>query len=509
MDGRRGRIRFVLAIVGVLCVAGLVRVAPLTAGLPYTSYVDEGHVVRPAAHMLARHTRDPGEYQYPPLLISTVAITALAYDVVHPDDMAARARQSDGSEYYDEVEPENLVLIGRLITLAFALGTVLMTVLLGARLLGRFGGLLAGLVVAFIPALVQRSAVVIVDTPATFFVMATLLVCLKLDSPRRPLVWAGVAGAAAAGAFVSKYPSGSVILAVVVVLAFQRDRPRKTRLAQGAIAAVTAVVVALLVMPALYRRPTNVLDHIEAAAEKYDEKASPENYLQQLFSTREVGVLVVVLAVIGLVFLLRANRSRAVTVGWMAFAVAQVGPLLWTGFQPFRNVIPVVPYLGVAVAAAVLPLARWIGRSLGASPGVTRAVALMTTAALCATMLLWGVVPVARVQTVVDSRREARDWAQRAADETDRIAVAEELAFLPSELDRFPGEVTVLSANEMASRSPSEFDIALWGRFTHAEARGQSLPAGWEYVREFGRLPTPASPNIGRGSEELITVYRS
>jgi hypothetical protein len=156
-----------------------------------------------------------------------------------------------------------------------------------------------------------------------------------------------------------------------------------------------------------------------------------------------------------------------------------------------------------------LLLARWIGRTLGASPAVTRAVALMTTAALCTTMLLWGVLPVARVQAVVDSRREVREWAQREADGTDRIAVAEELAILPSELERFPGEVTVLSADDLADRDPNEFDIALWGRFTHAEARGRSLPAGWEYVREFGRVPTPASPNIGRGSDELITIYRS
>jgi hypothetical protein len=517
MDERRARTRFVLAIVGLLCVAGIVRAAPLTAGLPYTSYVDEGHVLRPAAHMLAHRTRDPGEYQYPPLLISTIAVSGLVYDGVHPDDMAAAARQVDGSEYYDEIEPSNLVVIGRLITFVFALGTVLVTVVLGSHLVGRFGGLVAGLVVAFMPALVQRSPVVIVDTPAAFFVMLTLLVTLKLGSSRRPLLWAALAGAAAAGAFVSKYPAGAVFLAVVVVLALQSGRPWRSRLAQGVIAAVTAAAVAVVVMPALYRRPGTVVNQIQTAAEKYEGKATPQSYFEQLVSVREVGVLMVGLSVVGLFFLLRSHRSRVVTLGWLAFAVVQVGSLLWTDFQPFRNVLPVVPFLGVAVAAAVLAFGRRIdsvraSRELErpvAPRAIARPVALTITLALCLTMLVWGVLPVTRLQTIEDSRREAREWLQRTADDSDQILVAEELAFLPSELERLPGEVTVLRADVLAEADPSGFDYALWGRFTHPEARGGILPLQWEYVREFGTDATPSAPAFGRGSHELIAIYRT
>ena len=491
MDGRRAGIQFVLAVVVLLGVAAVVRVPPITAGVPYVSYLDEGHVLRPAAHMLAHHSRDPGEYQYPPLLISSVAISTVVYDAVQSDDMVARARQVEGTEYYDNIEPTDMILIGRLITLAFSLGTVLLTVLVGARLVGRFGGLLAGLVAAFTPALVQRSAITIVDTPATFFVMATLFVCLKLDTPRRPLLWAGVAGATVAGAFLSKYPSGAVVLTVVVVLLLQRDRPWRTRLAQGAITVVTAVAVSLLMMPALYLKRQEVIDQIQAAADKYNARATEQTYLEQFLLNREVGWLMAAIAVVGLIFLLRSPRSRALTIGWLTFAVVLVGSLLWTSFQPFRNVLPVVPYLGIAVVAAILPFARWVARTVGASRGVMRTVALTLTVALCFTMLLWGVLPVTRAMAVVDSRREAREWVQRTADENDRTVVAEELAFLPSELDRFPGPVTVLPAAEIAQRDPSEFDIALWGSFTDE----LFLPEEWEQVQEFGREPTPAASN--------------
>jgi hypothetical protein len=316
-----------------------------------------------------------------------------------------------------------------------------------------------------------------------------------------------LAGAASAGAFLSKYPSGAVLLAVVVVLAFQRDRPRGTRLAQGLTASATAVLVTLFAMPALYRRPGEVIGQIERAAEVYSAKSTAQNYFEQFLRAREVGGLLVVAALAGLFFLLRERRSRPLTVAWMVFAAVLVGSLLWTGYQPFRNVVPMVPYLGVAVAAVILSIAEGTGRIVGTSRTVTRVVALTIVTALCMSALFSGVLPVQDVQEVVDSRRRAREWLQQEADDTDRIVVAAELALLPSELDRLPGEVTVLPAEEMLSRDLGEFDIALWGRFTHTAARGRPLPDRWTFVRAFGGTPTPAAPELGRGSDQSIVIY--
>jgi hypothetical protein len=59
----------------------------------------------------------------------------------------------------------------------------------------------------------------------------------------------------------------------------------------------------------------------------------------------------------------------------------------------------------------------------------------------------------------------------------------------------------------MLTRDLSGFDIALWGRFTHPEARREPIPPGWRLRRTFGDKPTPAAPEIGRGSDELIEIY--
>ena len=53
-----------LAVLAILMVATAVRLVPLTNGLPYEGYVDEGHVfVHRREKMLRDNTTDPGWYQ--------------------------------------------------------------------------------------------------------------------------------------------------------------------------------------------------------------------------------------------------------------------------------------------------------------------------------------------------------------------------------------------------------------------------------------------------------------
>src|SRR3954468_17434563 len=92
----------------VLVVATAVRLPALTAGLPYITYVDEGHVLHHVNYLLAHHTWEPDTYSYPSLPFYLIAGAALTdspvYALVHGRPLLADLTPSP-PEYYDIVGP--------------------------------------------------------------------------------------------------------------------------------------------------------------------------------------------------------------------------------------------------------------------------------------------------------------------------------------------------------------------------------------------------------------------
>src|SRR5258708_4399260 len=111
----------------VLLLALAVRLPALPAGLPYMSYVDEGHVLHHVLHLLVKRTWEPDNYSYGSLPFYVIAGTAMAwsplYAALHGHPLASDLSPSPYS-YYDIVEPVDIVVIGRLVTLACSLGVV-------------------------------------------------------------------------------------------------------------------------------------------------------------------------------------------------------------------------------------------------------------------------------------------------------------------------------------------------------------------------------------------------
>ncbi len=171
-------------MIGLLVVATALRVSGLGAGLPYSSYIDEGHYLHPTAHMIAEDTYHGGDYQnpyeHPSLPYDAIALSAELYRLTGDTGIKEGAIATDQTPYYDLMQPSELILIGRLVILAFSVGTVLLTVLLGTRLIGRRAGLIAGTLVAFLPVLVAKSTVVTADAVVTFFTAAAVLAACAL-----------------------------------------------------------------------------------------------------------------------------------------------------------------------------------------------------------------------------------------------------------------------------------------------------------------------------------------
>jgi Dolichyl-phosphate-mannose-protein mannosyltransferase len=508
---------FVAAVVAILLLALVVRAVALDSGLPYSSYIDEGHFLHPTAHMIANDTFKGGSYQHPyehpSLLYDATAGGAEVYRVLGGTGIKTGAQVTDRSPYYDIIEPSSLILIGRLVVLMFSLGIVLVTILLAERLIGRRGALMAGALVAVLPAMVSRGAIVIVDTPAAFFVVLTLLLLSRLDTTRRRTLMATMAGASAGLAFTSKYTSAAIIIAVAVVIALQPGWSwvAKGRAAVGAL--VGAVVAAVVTMPDLVFGFSQVLADVRYEANAYT-RYDVGHYWEQLPGHLEVGWLVIGLAVVGLVSLLRRPSTRIITLGWIAFLVPFVGYLAAQPYQPVRNLLPGLSFLVIAASEGILVLVRGASRVHPLSRSTRTIVAFAITVAVMLILLGTGVRPYLDANAgVVDTRTQALDWLVDHVQPGQRVLVAEELAMLPDQLERIRGRVVVAPATGSSTANPTDYDFVVTSAFRPTAYFSQATPAwvppdGAPPLVRFGTGSILDVPGSWHGNHEPIQIYR-
>ncbi|HEV7785142.1 MAG TPA: glycosyltransferase family 39 protein, partial [Thermoanaerobaculia bacterium] len=237
----------------LLLLAVGIRLPALPAGLPYMTYVDEGHVLHHVLHLLVKRTWEPDNYSYGSLPFYLIAGTALAwspiYAAIHGHPLANDLSPSP-YQYYDIVEPVDVLVIGRLVTLAFSLGVVALSGLLARRLAGPAAGLFAAWLAALVPALVARSSIVNINPMVAFFVLAALYFAegaRNAPDDGRPRRDAALAGAMTGLAAATKYPALlvclPVTLAVLLAPATWTEKLRRLLLAGG-----TATAALLLAM---------------------------------------------------------------------------------------------------------------------------------------------------------------------------------------------------------------------------------------------------------------------
>ncbi len=137
-------------------------------------------------------------------------------------------------------------IIGRLISIAFSLGSALVLALFGRWMFGLYGGLFAALFYLVMPGSIYYGRTFTPDTTMVFFLTAALYVITRMIVEDRPWSLARVAGAAAllSLAFLAK-PVSLTALAPIAVLVIERLY-RKRPLQWGALAVIVIVPLALL-----------------------------------------------------------------------------------------------------------------------------------------------------------------------------------------------------------------------------------------------------------------------
>jgi hypothetical protein len=277
----------------ILAVAILFRILPIRSGLPYSDYIDEGHVLHQTIDAFNNRNLDVFWYGLPPLPAYCAGATLLAYGPLyrhvhghHFQDDLPRERGPTTTTNYDFIAPVELIVAGRVATACLSIATVILAGVFATRLANGRAGLLAMLLVAVCPALVARASIVIVDTFATFFVLVVLFVCARILEGARP-AWRhiGLAGLATGLAFASKYPAATVGMAVIAAILMLPVR-WSHRLLLLFPAAGGFVLGVLLGTPMIFLKPVTVWRDILATNSDHIERALSV-YIQQLEHMRE------------------------------------------------------------------------------------------------------------------------------------------------------------------------------------------------------------------------------
>ncbi len=502
----------------ILLVAAAVRLPALTASLPYLGYVDEGHVLHHVVHHLVKGTWEPDTYSYPSLPFYVVAAAAAVYSPVYAGVHGHSLRRDLGSTTpwaYDIVQPVDFLVLGRLVTLAFSLGLVLLTGLLARRVAGPPAGWLAAWLAALTPALVARGTVVNINPMMAFFVLAALLFAegaREEDSPRRGAMLAGaMAGLAAA----SKYPAALVCLAVglAVLLSPAAWSEKLRRLFLAGAAAVAACVAA---MPALVLRPVDVLHGLQRMDRVYGRQQIGSYWQQAVHRAEwdlplerpEVGIVFLVLAAAGLAVGLLDRRWRRPVWGWLLFGAATGLLMAPYKFRAFRNLLALVPLGCILIALLYARLRRAVPRPLF----VDVAAALLPVVLFAPALSSY----IGGQLTLEDSREQAVSWLGEHTGAGDAVLVLEELAFMPGRIAALKARIDVKPWDRARRRIPKRnADYLVMGSLVQRNGtawipaeRVRRILRGYAPVATFGSEPTRMSRGAFKGNRQLITILR-
>ncbi|HEV2846197.1 MAG TPA: glycosyltransferase family 39 protein, partial [Thermoanaerobaculia bacterium] len=406
------------------------------AGFPYINYVDEGHVLHPVVALLESGSWDPQWHLYPSLPFYAIA------GAVRVGSPAVRENLSPfPPQIYDLIAPAEVLMAGRLVTLAFSLGVVVLTGMLARRVTGSpSAGLFAALAAAVVPALVIRGAIATVDPFTTFFTVAAVYFAEGAVRGSRPWRDSILAGLMIGCALTSKYTGVLVCVPVALTLLRVAGGWRwKARSIE--LAALASLAAAAVTMPALVLKSQQVLDSLARHATGY-EAVTMGSYWEQAvrraewdhpFEHPEMGLPFLILVALGWIAAVRDPRTRWTAAAWTLYAAVVLA--LFTSFnaRPFRNLLPLVPFACVLVAILFAWLRerladRW--KSLGDAAVVVLLLALFLPA---------GIGYARERAGLVDSRVEAVEWLARHRKPDEPLLIAMELPLLPSEAAKLPG----------------------------------------------------------------------
>jgi hypothetical protein len=511
----------------LLALAALLRLGPIASGLPYSDYVDEGHILHPAIAILKSKSFETNFAAYPPLTsyLTVAAIKSYGpfYRLFHhhkfSNDLPAdQDLHSELGDRYDLLTPPEIIWLGRLVAAGLSVGTVMVAGALAKLLAGSRAGFLAMLFTAVCPALVSRGSIVIIDTVAAFFVLVTLYFCQRLRvSAAENIISAfwrhsAFAGIAAGLACAAKY-TVVVVFAAVLVTILTLPLAKKSKANLILIAGAGLFLGVFCGAPGVVLHFGKVVEELRGLASFYQTIRSDQGYWSAALSGWEIGVPLMIAGLAGIAWMFWNVSTRSTAVSWLVFALLLLSAVVWSSFQPFRNLLSLVPPLCVAAALFFHSLGR---RGSTSTSWLTFALVLLVALSLAGSS--------ARHLQLRTSHRDTRiraiDWLQQHAGKDETVLGVEELSILPAEWKRIAAKATVIpwfKAAELLERQ--RFDYVVTGDF---DLRYANDPSAWSAYRDrwnakvsplpvaadFGQIVTPVMPYLWRTNDERILILK-
>jgi hypothetical protein len=516
----------------LLGLAALLRLGPIASGLPYSDYIDEGANLHVAIRILKSGSFDTSFSIYPPLTSHLIVVAgkgyAPFYRMFHHHKLSKDLPTDEElytplGEHYDLLTPPEIIWLGRLVVGCLSIGTVIVAGALAKLLGGSRAGFLAMIFTALCPALVSRGSNVLVDTTATFFALAALYFCERLRVAAisgNPKNWrlALCAGLAAGLAFAGKYTVGAVFAAVLVtILTLPLAKISKAILISIAGAGLLAGI--FTGNPAMVLHFEKIWEWFHFIGRFYQTIQSEQGYWGAALSAAEIGVPLLITGLAGIIWMFCNASTRRVAVSWLAFALLLLSVVVWSSFQPFRNLLSLVPPLCIAAALLCDWLAKYFEQRRPRSAFTSwLAPALILFVALS---LAFSTARHLQVRTShIDTRIRAIDWLRQHATKGQTVLGIRELSILPAEWKRIAAQSTVIpwfQALDLLERQ--RFDYLVIGEF---DLRYASDPNGWSAYRDrwkakistmpvqadFGQVVTPVMPYLWRTTDERILILK-
>jgi 4-amino-4-deoxy-L-arabinose transferase-like glycosyltransferase len=334
----------------VLGAALVLRFWALGHGLPYSPSVDEPEIAERALNMMRSGSLSPHPfYDYPTLYMYVQLVTYVARFLIGAlNGQWNSVGAIDSSTFY---------VWGRAVTALFGTATVLLVFQAGMRWGARHALLAAGLL-AVMPLHVQSSHYILADTPATFFIMLTLLLSLSAHErgTRVAFAWAG---AAAGFAAATKY-NGGIALLMPLLACLMTPRAKDSRLSCALAIVAASLAAFLLGAPYSVLDLPNFLNGFARLAVHFKVGAPPAEaplitYIKHLVI--QFGYPALLLAIAGFILAVVRIVKGPGRVRWAVLLVMPLAQFYMISGQQIvfaRYLLPMVPMLCLLAATAVV-----------------------------------------------------------------------------------------------------------------------------------------------------------
>ena len=389
-----------LGLVLALLAAAMLRFWALPQGIPFSPGVDEPEVMERAVRMMKTGYFNPHFFDYPSLYMYVQAVVAIfRFAVGAMQGLWNGLAQAPTEDFY---------VWGRGVTAILGTATVWVVYRAGMRW-GARTALLAAVMIAVMPLHVRESHYVLTDVPATFLVMLTLL--LSLRAHERSTAWSfALAGAAAGLAGATKYNGVlAVLMPLLACLMTPAARPSRPVamlwIVGGMLAAFfLAAPYTLIDLPAFLNQFARLSSEFRAPPTTTEPIWLI--YLKHLRIAYEwPGSLIVIAGVALGAWRTLTGPER------LKWALVTMFPLVYFRFISNQNIfygrylLPLVPFLSILAAAAVVWCVGWMRRV-----ELRRPVRNLVTVALT----LAAIVPPAYSAIEYDANA-AKEWTTKQA----------------------------------------------------------------------------------------------